>query len=130
MKTIINKLQLATKALRLSALGLVVLLVAACEFEFELPEAGSIPDLTPPMAAFSAAQSDVDFLQFNFANLSTSATTYAWDFGDGNSSTELDPVNVFPAEGTYTVTLTVSDALGATSTYSCLLYTSPSPRDA
>lgn len=118
MKTLIHKVQMMSRALALTVLGTAVLMMASCDFEFELPEEGTLPDLTPPLAAFSASQSDVDFLQFNFANLSTSATTYAWDFGDGNSSTELDPVNVFPAEGSYTVTLTVSDALGATSTYS------------
>ena len=86
--------------------------------KFEPLGENSIADETPPMADFSYSGGVTidDFLVFNFANLSTSATTYAWDFGDGNTSTEIDPVNTYPGEGTYTVTLTASDNLGVVST--------------
>lgn len=96
----------------------VFLSAAFVSCDFELPEAGSVPDKTPPAANFSAAPSDTNFLVYHFANLSTSATTYTWNFGDGKTSAELDGVNVYAAEGTFTVTLTASDALGATSTFS------------
>lgn len=97
--------------------GMALLGLTACDFEYDIAEEGSIDDLTPPSASFSASQSEVDFLQYSFANQSNSATTYAWDFGDGNTSDEVDPVNIYPAEGTYTVSLTASDALGAVSTF-------------
>ncbi|NJB37690.1 PKD domain-containing protein [Croceivirga sp. JEA036] len=97
--------------------GIALLGLAACDFEYDIAEEASIDDLTPPSASFSASQSEVDFLQYAFANQSNSATTYAWDFGDGNTSDEIDPVNIYPAEGTYTVSLTASDALGAVSTF-------------
>ncbi|MDM9630887.1 PKD domain-containing protein [Robiginitalea aurantiaca] len=100
----------------LTLIGTIVL-TSSCDFDYDLPEEGSIPDETPPSANFSAAQSDTDFLLYNFANLSSSATTYEWDFGDGNTSAEIDPSNTYPDEGTYTVNLTASDALGATSTF-------------
>ncbi|MCF8257861.1 MAG: PKD domain-containing protein [Flavobacteriales bacterium] len=51
----------------------------------------------------------------NFANLSfggTAPLTYAWDFGDGNSSTQTTPVHAYTAEGVYDVSLTVTDQLG------------------
>ena len=86
--------------------------------DFELPEAGSLPDLTPPSAAFGAVVSPDNNLKVNFANLSTSATDYVWEFGDGNSSTDKDASNTYPDVGQYTVTLTASDKLGATSTSS------------
>ena len=35
--------------------------------------------------------------------------TYIWDFGDGETSTEEDPVHVYAANGSYDVTVTVSD---------------------
>jgi len=40
--------------------------------------------------------------------------TYAWDFGDGNTSTEQAPNNTYTDSGTYTVILTVTDADGDT----------------
>ncbi|MCB9186528.1 MAG: PKD domain-containing protein, partial [Flavobacteriales bacterium] len=44
-----------------------------------------------------------------FAN-SSSAGSYNWDFGDGNSSTLTSPSHVYNAFGTYDVTLVVTDA--------------------
>lgn len=35
---------------------------------------------------------------------------YLWDFGDGNTSTEMAPVHSYAQSGTYTVSLTVTDA--------------------
>lgn len=84
---------------------------------FDLPEANSKEDLTPPTASFKASVT-ADYLSYTFSNTSSSATTYLWDYGDGNTSTGLDGENTFPSEGTYTVTLTASDKLGKTSTYS------------
>ena len=85
--------------------------------EYELPEANSKADETPPSANFSATETD-DFLTYTFANLSSSATDYVWEFGDGNSSTDLDGMNTYPDEGTYTITLTATDKLGVSSTFS------------
>lgn len=94
----------------------------SCDIDkFEPLGENSIADATPPNADFSFTQgagSADEWKDYTFANTSTSATTYAWDFGDGNTSTEVDPINTYPGEGTYTVTLTASDALGVTSTVS------------
>ena len=38
--------------------------------------------------------------------------TFAWDFGDGESSEEENPAHVFAAAGSYEVTLTVTDTSG------------------
>ncbi|RWZ83230.1 PKD domain-containing protein [Glutamicibacter sp. HZAU] len=42
--------------------------------------------------------------------------SYAWDFGDGNTASTATAENTYAAEGTYEVTLTVTDAQGATGT--------------
>ena len=42
--------------------------------------------------------------------------TYAWAFGDGTSGTGVNPTHVYKASGTYTVSLTVSDSIGGSST--------------
>jgi PKD repeat protein len=41
--------------------------------------------------------------------------SYAWDFGDGASASERDPLHVYSATGLYTVTLTVTDRKGLAS---------------
>lgn len=45
-------------------------------------------------------------LTVNFTNTSTGASSFSWNFGDGNSSTSQDPSNVFTNSGAYTVILT------------------------
>jgi len=42
--------------------------------------------------------------------------TYAWNFGDGGSSTQQNPSHAYQVAGTYTVTITVSDGGGRTVT--------------
>lgn len=39
-------------------------------------------------------------------------TSWAWDFGDGNTSTEMNPTHTYAASGTYTVSLTTCNDLG------------------
>ncbi len=40
--------------------------------------------------------------------------SYAWDFGDGSTSTEANPTHTYASNGAYTATLTVKDPSGAT----------------
>jgi len=42
--------------------------------------------------------------------------SYAWNFGDGNTGTGVSPNHTYAAAGTYTVSLTVTDDAGETST--------------
>lgn len=49
-------------------------------------------------------------------------TGYHWDFGDGSTSAEVSPTHTYAAPGTYTVTLTATDAEGNTDT-TALSYT-------
>jgi PKD repeat protein len=59
-----------------------------------------------PTAAFAY---EVDGLTLTFINLSSDATFYSWNFGDGQTSTAADPVHTFPAAGSYDVTLNASN---------------------
>jgi gliding motility-associated-like protein len=47
--------------------------------------------------------------QVQFTDSSSDAITRVWDFGDGNTSTALNPTHTYAAFGNYFVTLTVSD---------------------
>lgn len=98
----------------LSLLLIIGLSFSSCTDDFELPAAGSIPDATLPSAGFSFSQTDPeDFRVVSFTNESNSATMFNWNFGAG-SSTDRDPSFTFEGEGTYTVSLEVSDGNGVT----------------
>lgn len=52
-----------------------------------------------------ASATSVDSIA-TFTNSSAGASSYSWDFGDGNTSTATNPTNNYQVAGTYTVTLT------------------------
>jgi YVTN family beta-propeller protein len=54
-------------------------------------------------------------LSVKFTDLSESATLRNWNFGDGKSSTEKNPVHTYSKAGTYTVNLTVRNDEGTDS---------------
>lgn len=57
-------------------------------------------------ATFSTSQSiGCSPLVVNFSNTSTGAQSYFWDFGNGNTSTLANPVNIYTTSGDYTVSL-------------------------
>lgn len=49
---------------------------------------------------------EVNNLAVNFINGATNADSFIWNFGDGNSSTQNNPVHNYSTEGIYTVTFT------------------------
>ena len=104
---------------KLTLVALALCFFMSCEdaFDFELPEAGSQIDLILPTADFSYVPDPDDFTTIRFQNLSFESTNYEWNFGDGNTSFEVDPVFTFEAgEGVYPVTLIASDANEASDT--------------
>lgn len=75
------------------------------DYEFKtLPGVKANFEYTPFIAASA--------IHFKNTSLNTDAgCTYLWNFGNGTTSTELNPIALFN-EGTYTVTLTVTDKNG------------------
>jgi PKD repeat protein len=51
--------------------------------------------------------------RINFSNSSENATSFAWDFGDGNTSTEENPVYTYITNGSRTISLTVTGPYGS-----------------
>ena len=104
--------------------------IASCELRPELPEAGSIADLTPPSASFEFIPTAEDFRIIRFTNTSSEAIDYFWDFGEAvvceevdgvlvcgtdNTTSAENPIAKFEAgEGAYPVSLSAIDANGAT----------------
>ncbi|MFH1320870.1 MAG: PKD domain-containing protein [Bacteroidota bacterium] len=52
------------------------------------------------------------------STVNSSITSRLWDFGDGNTSTDVSPVHSYGDTGTYIVTLTIVNSLGCTVTAS------------
>jgi PKD repeat protein len=66
-----------------------------------------------PLASFTNDPDVSNYRMIHFDNLSENATTYAWDFGDGETSDDENPVHTYAANGTYNVSLTASSAGGS-----------------
>ena len=68
----------------------------------------------PPSANFSGLPLlGIAPLEVNFSNMSTGEIeSYLWEFGDGNTSTEINPVYEYQNPGLYTVTLTAYGVYG------------------
>nr|MDO8118209.1 PKD domain-containing protein [Candidatus Sigynarchaeota archaeon] len=69
-----------------------------------------------PVASFIANQTTVfegGWVQFWFdGDEGNAPASYFWEFGDGTNSTDMDPAHQYPAAGTYTVFLRVTDSDG------------------
>ncbi len=76
------------------------------------------PESSDPVASFQYEISPTNFLEVTFTNFSQNATSYLWDFGDGETSTEEDPVHVYAEAGDYTVKLTASNDASVSADYS------------
>lgn len=89
-------------------------------FNNEIPvgDNDSGPVLGRPDANFEYA---MDSLVVSFTDTSSddgNIVSRMWDFGDGQQSSQMNPVHTFAASGTYSVTLTVTDNDGLTDTHS------------
>lgn len=65
-----------------------------------------------PTASFTFAADEDNNLEIAFTSTTTNAQTFAWDFGDGNTSTEENPSHTYENVAAYTVTLTVGGIEG------------------
>lgn len=70
-----------------------------------------------PIASFQFAVSATNHLEVTFTNFSQNATSYEWNFGDGQTSTETNPVHIYAAPGSYTIVLTAKNSVNASATF-------------
>ena len=70
--------------------------------------------LPDPTAAFDLATTDN--ISYDFTNTSSDYDEQLWNFGDGTLSAEANPSHTYTANGTYAVTLEVTNQCGTEST--------------
>lgn len=97
--------QLKNYSLRLLAVTLTTLFIIACNGDDNFKPMDSTAD-------FSFIVSD---LEVSFTTNSKYAVSLLWDFGDGETSTKINPTHTYAEDGDYTVTLTATAAVGANS---------------
>lgn len=79
-----------------------VLIFTGCEdYELGYPPASTMADFS-----YTASNQGYAPAVVTFTNKSLNATSYLWDFGNGESSTEENPSVSYDTAGLYTVTLT------------------------
>lgn len=83
----------------------------------------TVPITVEPIPSVGFTASDTigcTDLFVNFSNSTSGATSYFWDFGDGSTSTDVDPshtfVNPYTFDTTYTVMLVAQTTFGCTDT--------------
>ncbi len=97
----------------LSALFLVLTVVALTFYscsddEIETPAASSQANFTYEFEVMSNPDTGEINYEVRFTNTSIRAAGFLWDFGNGNTSTEENPVEIFTEDGVYEVTLTIT----------------------
>jgi len=80
----------------------------------------------PPTASFTYSK---DHNTFTFTDQSTDSndniTNWEWEFGDGTTSPERNPVHTYAEAGEFSVTLTVTDAFGASDSVTQVVTSDP-----
>ncbi|MCK9613066.1 MAG: PKD domain-containing protein [Bacteroidales bacterium] len=65
-----------------------------------------------PVAGFTGTLNDSCSGTVQFTNTSIAASSYMWFFGDGATSTDVNPIHIYAANGTYTVKLNAFNCKG------------------
>ena len=101
-----------------SCLCILVMILALLAVTAPVGAGTTSTTATPPVAALSAIPiSGKVPLTVNFYDQSTNTpTSWSWQFGDGGTSILQNPNYTYNAAGTYSVTLTVSNADGTNTT--------------
>lgn len=78
-----------------------IIFVSGCK-----KEENPVAPADDPIASFIIEGSTETSVGIKFINTSKNADSYIWQFGDGTSSNEANPIKTYNTMGSYTVTLT------------------------
>ncbi len=85
-----------------------------------------------PIANFSVSSLDAcantNLIFLNISTVDAGVLTYNWDFGDGTTSTQLNPSKIYTNPGTYTIVLQVTSGSNLTATTSKTVIIRPVPK--
>lgn len=99
--------KLAYKSIYLAALS-ALFFVGGCETDVNTNQ--------EPISFSADIFSSVKGKKVAFQGLTNNAVSWSWNFGDGASSSQQNPVHVYSDSGYYTATLTATDEAGTTIT--------------
>ena len=91
---------------------------ATATIDSMLDECGDLCTLSPPAALFDYEIDGNTVTFFDFSEIASEGwiiESWAWDFGDGNTSSEQYPVHTYQNEGTYEVSLVITTDIGTES---------------
>jgi len=87
--------------------------------------------IASPIAYFTSTSPACENEAINFTDQSTTQEgtidQWEWDFGDGQTSSEQNPENVYVSDGYFSVILTVTNTNGCTASYTSEVTVSPLP---
>lgn len=97
--------------------GYDVLSLLPDELEVQLERGNRFPTANANGSYSATEGSAIDFSAAGSSDPDASSTlTYSWNFGDGTTGSGIAPSKSYAQNGTYTVSLTVTDQLGASHT--------------
>lgn len=100
----INKLSV----LFLILAAVVVGFYACSDDEIDIPPASSQANFTYEFELITNPETGEINYEVRFTNTSIRAAGYLWDFGNGNTSTEKHPIEIYTEDGVYDVKLTIT----------------------
>jgi serine protease len=102
-----------TQSIEISTEGDYSLIVRDLDLDCEsTSEVISVTILPLPVAAFTSDTESITNTSVNFSDESTDGVSWLWNFGDGSTSTDQNPVHQYVVAGDYQITLTVTSANG------------------
>lgn len=86
--------------------------IQSCEKDDPQPDPTPPTPVADPISCFTSVDAAYHHEDVSFNNCSENSESYAWDFGDGQTSTEESPKHAYISIGTYTVKLTATNSAG------------------